>query len=214
LFGLVALGLIDCKQSHAKFIDEGVIEYDAKVVDKKHPLADLAPTKMSVKFKENKFLAEMSTMGLFNTSIIIDNEKKSLIQTIKIFDIKNATIQDEKSVVEENQEFELKLNPTKETKVIAGYLCKKYIASFVKEPNKTFEVYFTDELDIKTPNIMSPYNQIPGMLMQYRLKRFGLEMEFTATKVYQEDIKNDAFDLPSSYKVVSKEEMRSFLENI
>jgi GLPGLI family protein len=206
--------LTNCNRGSDKFIGEGVIEYDAKVVDKKHPLADLAPTKMSVKFKHNKFLAEMSTMGLFNTSIIIDNDKKTLIQTIKVFDIKNATIQDEKSVNEENSEFDLQLEATNDTKVIAGYTCRKYLAVMKKDPAKKFEVYFTEELDIKVPNAMGPYHSIPGMLMQYRLKRFGLEMEFTATKIYKEEIQDNAFDLPAYYKVVSKEEMRSFLESI
>jgi GLPGLI family protein len=184
------------------------------VVDKKHPLADLAPTKMNVKFKHNKFLAEMSTMGLFNTSIIIDNDKKTLIQTIKVFDIKNATIQDEKSVNEENIDFDLQLEATKETKEIAGYKCRMYHASMKKDPSKKFDVFFTEELDIKVPNAMGPYSTIPGMLMQYRLKRFGLEMEFTATKIYKEKVLDNAFDLPAYYKVVSKEEMRNFLESI
>ncbi len=156
----------------------------------------------------------MSTMGLFNTSIIVDNDTKTLIQTIRVFDIKNATIQDEKSVNEENQEYELVFTPTNEIKVIAGYNCKKYIASMKKDPSKKFDVYYTDELNIKVPNAMGPYSQIPGMLMQYRLKRFGMEMEFTATKIYQEEVKENSFELPSHYKVVSKEEMRSFLESI
>jgi GLPGLI family protein len=169
---------------------------------------------MNVKFKHNKFLAEMSTMGLFNTSIIIDNDKKTLIQTIKVFDIKNATIQDEKSVNEENTEFDLQLEASKETKMIAGYNCRMYHASMKKDPSKKFDVFFTEELDIKVPNAMGPYSTIPGMLMQYRLKRFGLEMEFTATKIYKEKVLDNAFDLPAYYKVVSKEEMRNFLESI
>ena len=45
------------------------------------------------------------------------------------------------------------------------------------------------------------------MLMQYRLKKLGLELCFTATSVKKVDVKEDVFEIPSYYKIVSRPEM-------
>jgi hypothetical protein len=52
------------------------------------------------------------------------------------------------------------------------------------------------------------------MMMQFRLKKFGLEMEFTAKSVKKEDIPESTFELPAYYKIVSKEEMDEFFRSI
>ena len=164
-------------------LTEGVIEYNAEVVDQTHPMAGLAPGSATVRFKDNKLQVEMSTMGIFNTIFISDPSKKTLTQMVKFMDIKNACIQTEADMVGENKDYELNLQETKETKKIAGYTCKKVKASFVADPTNTFDVYYTDELGLDSINNIGPYKQIKGMLMQYRLKKLGLEMSFTATCV-------------------------------
>ena len=84
----------------------------------------------------------------------------------------------------------------------------------IDDPTVKFDVWYTDELNIKNPNDQTPYSQIDGMLMQYRLKRFGLEMEFTAKGVEKEKIADTEFELPAYYKVVSRQEMDDFFKSI
>ena len=52
------------------------------------------------------------------------------------------------------------------------------------------------------------------MLMQYRLKKLGLEMCFTATSVKKEEIKDDAFEVPTFYKIVNRQEMEKLFDDI
>ncbi len=66
--------------------DEGVIEFDSKAVDQTHPLAGLAPGSAILRYKKDKFVIEMSTMGMFNTSVIGNLQDKTLIQTVKFMD--------------------------------------------------------------------------------------------------------------------------------
>ena len=82
------------------------------------------------------------------------------------------------------------------------------------DPSVKFDVWYTDELNIKNPNAHTPYSKIDGMLMQYRLKKFGLEMEFTAKGIEKEKIANEEFELPAYYKVISKQEMDEFFKSI
>ena len=210
-FGLLASS---CKYANPKYIKEGIIEYDAKVVDENHPMAGLAPGKMVVKFKNNQFAAEMSSMGVFTTIFIANPEKKTMTLLVKMFNIKQASIDDEKMIKKENDEYKLEFKETKETKEIAGYKCKKVIANLADDPTVKFDVYYTEELNVTSPNVLSPYAEIKGMLMEYRLKKFGLEMTFTAVGVKKEEIPNEEFELPAYYKVISKTEMDEFFKSI
>lgn len=217
IYALVSLWLLSsCSDSKKtdKSLSEGLIEYKAEVVDQTHPMAGLAPSSATVKFKDNKLHVEMSTMGIFNTTFISNPGKKTLTQMIKFMDIKNACIQTEADLVSENKGYELKLIETCETKKIAGYNCKKVNASMVNNPNVCFEVYYTDELGMDSINNIGPYKDIKGMLMQYRLKKLGLEMCFTATAVKKEEIKNDVFEVPAYYKIVTRSEMEKLFDDI
>ncbi|MHB8258961.1 MAG: hypothetical protein ACYDCN_09655 [Bacteroidia bacterium] len=211
---LLAFFASSCKYANPKYIKEGVIEYDVKPVDESNPMAGLAPGKMTVKFKDNMLVAEMSTMGVFTTTFIFNPVKKNLIQLVKVFDVKQACIDDEKSIAEENKNYELVFEETKEKKEIAGYKCKKVIATMTDDPSKVFDVWYTEELNINNPNANTPYDKLKGMLMQYRLKKFGLELEFTAKGVEKEKISNEEFELPTYYKVISKKEMDEFFKSL
>ncbi len=195
-------------------LTEGLIEYNATVVDESHPMAGLAPGSATVKFKDNKFELEMSTMGIFNTAFVSDPSKGTLTQMVKFMDIKNACIEKEAELRNDNKEYELKFEETKETKKIAGYKCKKVKATMVNSPAVTFDVYYTTELGLDSINQLSPYKEIKGMLMQYRLKKLGLEMCFTATTVRKEEIKDEVFDVPAYYKIVTRSEMEKLFADI
>ncbi|MCX8080501.1 MAG: hypothetical protein N3F09_04600 [Bacteroidia bacterium] len=179
-----------------------------------HPLSTLAPSSATLKFNNQKFLLDMSTMGIFKTAIIGDNEKKTIAQTVKFLDIKQACIDDENAIKEENGQYVLKFTETKETKMIAGLKCHKVIAEFVNEPGKTFDVYYTKELGMPDCNILTPYFSIKGILMDYRLKRMGLELRFVAKKYRNEEVPLSVFEIPAYMKIISKQEMEEFFKSI
>lgn len=216
-FSLVSLLILSsCSDSKRteNSLTEGLIEYSAEVVDQSHPMAGLAPSSATVKFKGNKLQVEMSTMGIFNTTFISNPAKKTLSQMVKFMDIKNACIQNEAELIQENKGYELKLEEVKGTKKIAGYDCKKIKATMVSDPSIIFDVYYTDELGLDSINNVGPYKEIKGMLMQYRLKKLGLEMCFTATAVKKEEIKDEDFEVPAFYKIVTRTEMEKLFEDI
>ncbi|MES2568150.1 MAG: hypothetical protein V4565_14850 [Bacteroidota bacterium] len=195
-------------------LTEGIIEYNAEVVDQTHPMAGLAPGSATLKFKDNRFLVEMSTMGIFNTIFISDPGRKTLTQMVKFMDIKNACIQTEADLQQENKGYELNLEETKDTKKIAGYKCKKVKATYVSDPSNSFDVYYTDELGLDSINNLGPYKKIKGMLMVYRLKKLGLEMCFTANCVKKDEIKDEIFEVPAFYKIVTRAEMEKLFDDI
>jgi hypothetical protein len=211
---LIVSGLTFCGTSNDKIIDEGIIEYDAKVVDENHPLAGLAPSSATLKFKKDKFIMEMSTMGMFNTMFICDLTTKTLTQMVKFMDVKQACIEFEKDIQKENEAYKIKIEETKETKEIAGYKCIKIKVTMVDDPSVSFDAYYTKDMGMEAVNDLSPYAGVKGMLMQYRLRKMGLEMQFTAKSVKKADISDNNFEVPAYFKIVSREEMKKFFDGL
>lgn len=209
-----AFTLTFCKGEDSKVSDEGQIEYETKVVDENHPLAGLAPSSATLKFKKDKFIMEMSTMGMFNTMFMADFTNKTLTQMVKFMDVKQACIENEKEVLLENSMYKLKIEETSETKVIAGYKCHKLKITMANDPSVTFDAYYTKEMQVENVNSLSPYVGVKGMLMQYRLKKMGLELQFTAKKVKNVEIPDNTFELPAYYKIVDKAEMQKFFSGL
>jgi hypothetical protein len=203
-----------CKNVGLGNKNEGEIIFDTKGVDETHPLYGLAPSSATLKFKEDKFVIEMSTMGMFNTAIIGDNQTKTLSQTVKFMDINQACIETEKEILENNNSYQLKIEETKETKKIAGIKCYKLKVTKVSEPNVSFDAWYTKELGKEDCNALTPYNQVKGMLLDYRIKKMGLEMHFSAKKINNIEIDDNVFEIPDKMKIVSGADMKRFFDNL
>ena len=211
---VIALTIVfsHCKNSNDKIVDEGIIEFDVTAVDPNHPWAGMIPSVATLKFKDDKFVMEMSTMGMFTTSFICNQSNKTLTQMVKFLDIKQACIENESEIKKENLNYKIKWEETKETKMIAGYKCKKVKVTMVDHPEVVYEAYYTKEMGAENVNDLSPYNGIKGMLMQYRLKKMGLELQFTAKSVKQSDITENTFEIPAYFKIVPKPEIEKIFQ--
>jgi len=193
--------------------EEGIIEFETKAVDEKHPLSGLAPSSATLKFKGDKFAIEMSTMGMFNTSIIGDMKAKTIAQTVKFLDVKQACIQNESEVISENQEYALRIEETDETKKIIGLKCHKLKVTKLNEPNVTFDAWYTKELGMENCNALTPYSQVKGVLIDYRIKKLGLEMHFLAKSYSNSEVPDNTFEIPASMKIITPDEMSKFINN-
>jgi hypothetical protein len=194
--------------------EEGVIEFETKGVDPNHPLYGFAPSSATLKFKGEKFSLEMSTMGMFNTAIIGDNKEKTLAQTVKFLDIKQACVENINQIEEDNKNFAIKIEETKETKKIIGLKCFKAKVTKINEPGVKFDVWYTKELGMENCNALTPYAQLKGILIDYRIEKMGIELHFAAKSYRDVQVTDQTFDIPASMKIVSKEEMEKFFKNL
>lgn len=194
--------------------DEGVIEFETKAVDQTHPLSGLAPGSATLKYKKDKFIMEMSTMGMFNTTIIGDLTAKTMAQTVKFMDIKQACVEKEADIIKENNEYKLVIEETKESKKIIGLKCYKLKVTMANDPSKTFEAWYTKDLGMENSNVLTPYSSVKGVLIDYRAKRMGMEMRFLAKSVKNIEVPDNTFEIPTNMKMVSKAEMAKFFNDL
>jgi len=214
LLFFLPLLLISCKSETEGEKDEGIIEFNTTPLDEKHPLYGFAPNSATLKFKKDKFNIEMSTMGMFTTSLIGDNQSKTLAQTIKFMNIKQACVENEQDLLEGNLDYQLKIEETQESKEILGLKSYKAKVTKLKEPNVKFDIWYTKELGMENCNALTPYSKVKGVLLDYRIKRMGIELHMEAMSYQKVKINDNVFEVPASMKIVSKAEMEKFFEDL
>ena len=190
-------------------ISEGVISFDAEPVDPSSPMAEMAPSKMTVKFKNNKTVVQMSAgMGFLMLSFISDPETKTFTQMLKLTGSPwKVVTQNYEELQKENELFNLEIIPSNQTKMIAGYNCKKARVHYKGGDPRDYDIYYTNELNIKNSNFANPYYKLDGVLLEYRIKKAGLEMQFVATSVTKEEVEDSNFEIPLDSKVITAAEM-------
>lgn len=213
----VAIFWYSCREiTDEKYISEGVIEYSISYpeTDENSLFSGLFPDKMIMTFKDGKKSYEMTGgMGLFKTTIISNPEANEIIHMVKVMNKKIAFIYDTNSIKQLSQEFSVEtIKNEAVTKNIAGYVSHQAIVK-MKDNGTDFNIFYTKDLNIENPNWGTPYNNVEGVLLDYRLKQYNIDMKFTALSVIKEDVSDTIFKLPADYKLVSKEELDEIFLN-
>ena len=192
---------------------EGVITYKITYPDTKYSESQLAmfPKLMTVTVKGNKAITEIIT-GMGSQKEIIDYAEKSKIGLIDMMGQKYAVRQTAEEI---EKEVALATKPsvelTSETKMIAGYNCKKAIVTVEEQGIKsTFEVYYTEEFGSKTSNFDSPYyHDINGSLMEFTMKTPQFNMKFSVSNIEKKSVSAKLFEIPPDFKIITQEELKS-----
>jgi hypothetical protein len=102
----------------------------------------------------------------------------------------------------------LSVNITSDTKVIAGYNCKK---AEVTQDGKTRDIYFTEEIPITEPNWNTQYKDIKGVLVDFTQPTAdeNLILRLTLKEVKKQKVKDLMFTVPDGYIEKTAEELRS-----
>lgn len=211
LFTLVFLWACEEKTTTAK-ISEGIIEYKATPINPKSSLSMMFPDKMTVKFRNDYTLAELDAgVGAMHIAFLSDPNKKTFTNMVSFLDKKAAVLDSSAIRIRNYYLSDYSVTETKETKKIAGYTCKKAILKFAdKSPD--MEVWYTNELQVNRPNWSNAFYKIDGVLMDYRLRKFGLELHFTAKSVMPAKIDSTVFTVPAEYKMISEDELDQSLQ--
>ena len=192
-------------------ISEGTIEYAVTYPpgQKNDFMTSLMPGAIKYNFKNNEASVDLEiSMGIVSTSLISNLNKKEVIQTLKIMGKKYAVVMDTVGVQQMiDKEPKSKITFIDGTKMIAGYNCKHAKVTYESDTIAPFDVYYTEDINIENPNWSSPFRDIKGVLMEFHIKKYGLEMILTAKSVSKKNIEDRVFELSPDYKVISMEEM-------
>jgi len=201
-----------CSNIYKKDIDEGIIEYSCEAIDKKENSSITIPAKMVVKFKNDCYAAELEAgLGFAKMKFISDPIKKEFRSQVCFFEKRQSTMN--LAQVEKTNHYlpDYDVVYGKEIKIIAGYNCKKATLKF-KNGDPSYDVWFTKEIAIENPNWSNAYYKIDGVLLNYRMKKYGLELNFLAKSVSVATIDDTFFNIDAAYEKVDNSEIEKLFD--
>ncbi len=212
---LLAILFVDCGRKKITGLTEGRIEFQITYEQQEVGgySASLLPAKMTMEFRDNMIKNTIQGgMGFFNLVNVSDLKNYQFITYLRFIDKKYIFKGDRNEppccfglMHDMNIEF------TKQTKEIIGFDCKKAIASFPDESLESFDIWYTEDLQLNKPNGNSPYRKIPGVLLEFNTIMGNANMHMVAKKCDVSRVPAKIFDLPKNYTQVSKLEMETIL---
>lgn len=199
-------------------VSEGIVEFEVSYpeLDPSSVLADLLPTKMVMKFKDDKFATDLSAgFGMFKMSIVNDGDEKEFSQLVKLINEKFIVSYDEAGGLNSLGNLPIaRIEETGKTKMIAEFECKEAMVHLEGDSSLPFTIYYTDEIKLANSNWFNIFSEIDGVLLEYQIERYNLCTRFKATKVIQQEIEDEVFDISEEYESITEEEMNSKMEEI
>jgi hypothetical protein len=206
-----------CKEKGGKYISQGEIHYNIDYIGNFGPMPkEVLPKNLIVSFKNDKVLFEMiSSFG--NSGILnLSNPEKGIFDTyFSLFTLKYYY---EVQPGEQFPGFEamkgMVIKKTSKTSVICGFNCKNAEATLPSFGNKVYDIWYTNEINVKNSNTATPFNQIDGVLMNFFFFLGPAELHFDAETVYKKEIPDEVFERRDKFMRVSREEIDKFINKM
>jgi hypothetical protein len=214
---IFAIAGYSCKERGGRHINQGEIHYNIDYIGNIGAMPkEVLPKDLVVSFKNNKILFEMMSSfgnsGIFN----LTNPDKGITDTyFSLFTLKYfyAAKTDEEFPGFEAMDGII-INKTQKTSVICGYNCKNAEITFPADINKIYDVWYTNEINVKNPNASTPFSQIDGVLMSFFFILGPVELHFNAENVYKKEIPDKEFERRDKFVRVSREEINKFINKM
>ena len=215
---ILLLGSCSSTEKESVKIEQGEIVYDLSYPQfgDDNLIASMFPSSMSFKFKGNMTRSDLKTrMAVFSTTFITDKDNRTLTHLVKIANKKSGLVLDSTEIMNDyaKKPKGMKVTLTDSSKVIAGYSCKHALVTFEGKPEKSFDLYYTEEISINDPNWCSPYQEIPGVLMEARVKKFNIEMQITASEVVPGEYESSEFIIANDFEAITPEDMADIFQS-
>jgi hypothetical protein len=206
-----------CKEKGGKYINQGEIHYNIDYIGSFGPMPrEVMPKNLVVAFKHDKILFEMiSSFG--NSGILnLSNPEKGIFDTyFSLFTLKYFY------AVQPGEQFPgfdamegIEIRKTTKTAVICGFNCKNAEVTIPSKKDMVFEIWYTNEIDVKNPNTATPFSDIDGVLMSFFFLLGPAELHFNAETVYKKEIPDETFERREKFTRVSRSEIDKFINKM
>lgn len=213
--------LTGCNNSTSNNVNysEGKLEY--KIVYPRQLENDgsttFLPSEMITFFKDENVLMNLKGgFGLYNLKYISRSSGDTCFTLFKLFDKKlYYPMNSEQTLFVFKELGEPKIKLFKDSvKTIAGFTCKKAVISFPRTRIRSINAYYTQEIGRKNPNIHTPFEKIPGVLMEFNFFYKTLTFKIVAQKFSPVSVDNSEFIVPSGYKQTTQKEIESLITTL
>jgi hypothetical protein len=206
-----------CKEKGGKNINQGEIHYNIDYIGNVGTVPrEIMPRTLIFSFKNDKILYEiLSSFGNSGIQNLANPEKKIYDTYFSLFTIRYYYAASPGEIFPGFEEMAgMVLKKTSKTSVICGYNCKNAEATFPSDRNKIYQIWYTNEINVKNPNVSTPFHEIDGVLMSFFFFLGQSEMHFDAETVYKKDLPDNTFERREKYVRVSREQIDKFISKM
>lgn len=197
---------------------EGIIKYKISFpeVSDESITATLLPDQMTYAFSPTSFASNFETAGgVFRNKIVANRRTRTVDHQLKVFRKKIETKMKETDVMQMIAAYpKAAVIKTSQTDTIAGFHCKKALIVFEDVNIEEIEVYYTDQIEMDSPNWCTQYHEIDGVLMAYEIVEFGIRMRLEAEEVKTPLTDLEMLQAETEYSEITKEMMDIELEQL
>lgn len=164
--------------------------------------------KESVTYVKNH-LSRVETDAMMGMkTVVISNAKTNMATTLMdMLGQKYAIETNTKEEAEKNKSADKsKVTITDETKMVAGYNCKK---ALIEMEEGKFTVWFTKDLNYSSSQTMQgPFAKIDGTPLDFEMNQQGMIMRLYAKEITKGAVSDLKFEIPADYKKTTPEELK------
>lgn len=217
LFSVVVV-LASCGEKRDEGIyDQGRLEYKIKYLNAKEDNYDpsFLPKKMVLEFNQDFSINNIDGfMGFFKLGNMTSFRNHKVKTYLKVLDKSYAFIGGRNDMMCCFDCMEgMRMQEDTVTYTIAGLKSKKVSIGF-KDTDETFDIYYTNEINLDKPNITNPYRDINGVLTDFRLVMGPYHMQFTASKFNPDYAPKQKMEIPEQATIVNRPEMVAILNRL
>ncbi len=215
--GIIIIAISSCNQG-SKDLESIEVDYIKYNVFYMENMAgdiptSILPNEMHAYFTKNHVLTEIKGMfGQFRLVQIANLKKNTVISMLNFLGNKIYFIGEKGEIpIGIHPLDDPKIDFTEDTLTISGL--KSYRVA-VQLPDQSYDIYYTDEIDIKNPNITTPYAFIDNVLSDFRVQLSYLKMRIILEEYKKETVNPSLFEIPEDYEQVTRETMNSIINNL
>lgn len=114
---------------------------------------------------------------------------------------------------DKNRKYEgIRFTPSSETKMLAGYLCKKAVAEM--KDGSSFVVYYTEDIIPENNDYNSQFTNLKGLPLEYELTQGKLNIRYVVSQVSLNPVPVSKFDIPKAgYREMTYDESKKGRKN-
>jgi len=188
-----------------KNIREGEIYYNIKYVNNPSTLStDFLPKELIIAFRNDLISTSLRTpIGNSGLTTVV-NPKQNIYDTyLNILSFKYYFEGNYNDVQPGFASMAgITIHDTGRRSVICGFNCIQARVDF-PDKKKTRYIWYTSEIKAESPNRMTPYKEIEGVLMDFFYIIGDAELQFTADEVLVKEIPDKEFERKKNYRKVS-----------
>ena len=219
IFVIILAGIFGCNSNKIPTkgnVKAHVIDYKVQYLNTKAGSipTSILPGIMTVIFADHFALNRIDGfLGQFSLRFIANLKTRKVTSMVKIFDKKFVYYGIAGELPVCMIPFDsLNINEESGTVDFAGFKCKKLLVS--SSNYNDFNIFFTDQIDVKNPNNTTPFKNINGVLLMFNTRLSLLEMQMKAIKYEDREVPWEIFNVPDDYVKISRLDMEQLINEL